>query len=365
MQTPVPKKGKKIIYVSPYYDPAVPSGANRRFDEICSRLAKDFGENFTLVVSQGKTPSWWTGGNLEEVDYRFSHATKFSSAREIAQILDAKEPSIVIMESIPIPFRALKRHLHIQTAYDFRYFHSFSKSALYRLLFTNFLKRQWRRCQYILTCSEFSIDELERFVGFPRERVIKSFFGINEKIFDTPRSGEKEYDIIYVGHFDRHKNHAPLIDALALLDKSLKVLFIGVDNGLESSLKERATRHGLSNVEFKTVRDEKKVWEYYTKSKLFVSPSLYEGFGMPTIEALALGLPATISDIQVFHEVGGDLVTYFDPTDPKDIASKISNALKSGDIPPQEQVKAQLEQFLWKNIYRKFLSDISNLTLGA
>ena len=357
------KSGQGIVYISPYYDPGVPSGANRRFDEVCRRLLADHGKQFTLIVAKGKVPAWWKGANLHEVDYHFDHRSKFATRREIARILDTLPPSIVIMESIPIPFRALRRHTPIQTAYDFRYFHPFSKSALYRLFFSRYLKRQWGRCQYILTCSEFSIQELVQHVGFPRERVIKSYFGINEKIFDIPHlpESEKEYDIIYVGHFDGHKNHAPLIDALALLDKSLKVLFIGVDNGLVGSLKARAASLGLTNITLMTVRDEQKVWEYYTKSRLFVSPSLYEGFGMPTIEALALGLPAAVSDIPVFHEVGGELVSYFNPKDPKDIARALSEKLKDPQPPSKELVRRQLDPFLWPNIYKKFIDDIQKL----
>ena len=354
---------ERVINISPYFDPAVPSGANRRFDEICRRLLADYGDRFTLVVAKGKVPAWWSGKNLHEVDYHFDHRSKFTVKREIARILDALPPSIVFMESIPVPFSALKRHIHIQTAYDFRYFHPFSKSFWYRLLFSSYLKRQWGKCQYILTCSEFSIDELATYVGFPRKRVIKSFFGINEKIFDVPHlpADQKTYDVIYVGHFDGHKNHAPLIDALAPLDKSLRVLFIGVDNGLLASLKKRAAQHGLTNIEWMTVRDEKKVWEYYTRSRVFVSPSLYEGFGMPTIEALALGLPAAISDIPVFHEVGGDLVSYFDPKDPKDIARVIKEKLAEFSPPPKERVRAHLEQFLWSTIYKKLREDVAKL----
>lgn len=352
---------KPIVYISPYYDPKVPSGANRRFNEICSRLLADFGDNFTLVVAKGKVPEWWSGKNLVEVDYQFNHKSKFSAAKEIATLLDSLPPSIVIMESIPIPFRALKRHTHFQAAYDFRYFYGFSKSFLYRLFFTQYLKYQWRNCQHIVTCSEFSIDELAHHIGYPRSQVVKSFFGINDNIFNVPHLPleKKEYDFIYVGHFDGHKNHAPLIEALGMMDKNIKVLFIGVDNGKLAGLKMRATELGLSNITFTTIRDEKQVWEMYTKSRVFVSPSIYEGFGMPTIEALALGLPVAISDIKVFHEVGGDLATYFNPMDPNDIKAKLEQVLASPTPPPVEKVRAALEQFTWSAIYKKFLEDIS------
>lgn len=354
---------EKIVYVNPYYNPAVPSGANRRVNEIIPRFVRDFGDNFTLIVTKGMAPEGYTG-KLVEVDYHFNHQSKFSAARQIATALDGMPPSTVVCESIPIPFRALKRHKHFQVAYDFRYFYPFSKSFLYRLMFSRYLKYEWGHSQFMVTCSEFSIDELARHIGYPRERVVKSFFGINEKIFDVPHLPleQKEYDLIYVGHFDGHKNHAPLIDALGTMDKNLKVLFIGVDNGLLGSLKERAVALGLTNISWMTVRDEKKVWEYYTKSRVFVSPSVYEGFGMPTIEALALGLPVVLSDIKVFHEVGGDLATYFDPHSPKDIAEKLNTALGNPTPPDTAKVRAQLDPFLWENIYKKFVEDLKKFS---
>ncbi len=352
-----------VVYVSPYYDPAVPSGANRRFDAIGKRLLADFGDDFTLMVAKGKVPSWWNGKDLVELDYHFDHKSKFGVADEVAKELDRRRKSVVIMESIPIPFASMKRHIHVQCAYDFRYFYGFSKSLLYRLLFTHYLRYQWRKSGYMLTCSEFSIGELVRYVGYPRQRIVKSFFGINEGIFEVPHlpSNEKTYDLIYVGHFDGHKNHAPLIEALGMMDKGLKVLFAGVDRGKRASLEERAKELGLTSVEFTTIKDERKVWEAYTKSKVFVSPSLYEGFGMPTIEALALGVPAVVSDIPVFHEVGGDLVTYFDPHDPKDIKGKLESALAQPTPPDAEKVRARLEPYLWENIYARLLEDLAAL----
>ena len=107
----------RIIYVSPYYDPKVPSGANRRFDEVCKRFLADYGESFTLMVSRGKVPEWWNGKNLVEIDYEFNHLSKFKAEKQIASELDKRPPSIVIMESIPIPFKALARHKHFQAAY--------------------------------------------------------------------------------------------------------------------------------------------------------------------------------------------------------------------------------------------------------
>ncbi len=355
-----------VIYVSPYYDPKVYSGGNRRFGELVSRFKRDLGGKFTLVVTKGKAPENWDG-KLVEIAYEFNHVSKFSAAKEIAEFLDSQPPSIVILESVPIPFAALKRHVHFQVAYDFRYFTGDSKGFLYRMAFSQYLKNQWSRSQFMVTCSDFSIDELKKYVGYDPKRVVKSFFGIDENVFDIAKepAPAKEIDIIYVGHYEKRKNHEALVRAVALIDKNLKVFFIGRDNGLEMSLKELCKELGLTNVEFGKSVDDKTLWNLYRKSRVFAYPSTYEGFGIPTIEALALGVPAVISDVPVFHEVGGDLVTYFDPLDPKDIAEKIKARLADGAVPPPEKVRAHLEQFFWENIYKTFVDDLQKFSEEA
>ena len=348
-----------VVYISPYYDPEVHSGGNRRFGELVERFKRDLGDDFTLIVTKGKAPKGWDG-KLIEVTYEFNHMSKFATASEIGKILDTLPPSIVVLESVPIPFAALKRHVHVQVAYDFRYFTGDSKGFLYRMAFSQYLKNQWARSEYMLTCSDFSIDELHKYVGYDPKRVIKSFFGIDERVLDIANEPEpaKEYDIIYVGHYEKRKNHEALIRAIALIDKKLRVFFIGRDNGLELSLKNLCVELGLTNVEFGKSVDDKTLWNMYRKSRVFAYPSTYEGFGIPTIEALALGVPAVISDVPVFHEVGADLVSYFDPHNPQDIANKIKIALENPVVPSPEKVRKHLEQFFWENIYKTMLEDL-------
>ncbi len=356
---------KKVVYVSPYYDPAVPSGANRRFDEITRRFSRDLGQDFTLIVAKEKAPTWWNtrSGNLVEVNYHFNHVSKFAAAREISAALDRLPPSIVIIESIPIPYRALKRHAHFQVAYDFRYFASESKGFFYRLIFSAYLKSQWRRAQYFVTCSDFSIAELQKHVGFDPARVVKSYFGIDERLLaEEPILEQKNIDVIYVGHFEARKNHAPLLRAVAEVNKDLRVCLVGVDNGLKKSLQDLSQTLGLTNVSFETINDDVALWKLYRQSRVFAYPSLYEGFGIPLIEALALHVPVIASDIPIFHEVGGEFASYFNPRDPHDIARSLRTAL---DAPPQldhARVREHLEKFVWENIYTKFSSDLHRLS---
>lgn len=350
-----------IVYISPYYKPDDSSGGNRRFNELCKRFNQELGKDFTLIVTKGQVPPWWDEkSNLIEIKYNFDHLSKFKATKQIADYLDSIPPSIVVLESVPIPFKALKRHAHFQVAYDFRYFTGKSKSFLYRLVFSQYLKYQWKHSEFFVTPTDFSIAELQKYVGYDKNKVIKSYFGIDKSLLemtDLPTL-EKKYDLIYVGHFEKRKNHEPLLRAIAKVNKDLKVKLIGYDTGLQTYLEKLAQDLGLTQTTFESVNNDKLLWQYYRESKVFVSPSIYEGFGIPIIEALVLGIPVICTDMQVFHEVGGDLVTYFNPYDPSDIAEKISNALATQKTPPPEVVKQHLQKFVWDTIHEKFEHDL-------
>lgn len=350
-----------IVYISPYYKPGFTSGANRRFDEICERLVRDRRSDFTLVVAKGCIPHWWNRGNIFEVDYNFNHKSKFVAVSQISRILNSLPPSVAIVESIPIPFKALRRHIHFQMAYDFRYFKSFSKGLLYRLVFNPYLKYQWGHSEFIVTPTEFSINELVKYVGYKRDKILKSYFGVNESLLDEKyrEPVKKTIDILYVSHFDGHKNHEPLLRAVAKIDKKLRLTLIGQDNGKRNKIEILAKKLGLENIVFDAINDDNQMWQLYRESRVFSFPSLYEGFGMPLIEALSLGVPTTCSDIPVFREIGEDLVTYYDPKNPDDIARVIKEALDNGKPPELETVKKHIHSFTWDEIYKNFISDLN------
>jgi glycosyltransferase involved in cell wall biosynthesis len=90
----------------------------------------------------------------------------------------------------------------------------------------------------------------------------------------------------------------------------------------------------------------------YRQALLFVFPSLYEGFGIPLIEAMATGTPVLCSSIPVFHEIGLDFVSYFDPNSISDLEASLIFALSRG----QDHNKLQLA----KNHVRKNYSYESN-----
>src|SRR3982074_854990 len=114
---------RNIIYCAPYYDPAIPSGANRRVVELCKRFDSQFGEAFELIVAKGKRPAGLPRAIVHEIDYApKSMLSRLRARRQIEKILGSHSPATFVNEFLPIPFRSLRKHLHFQVVYDLRYF---------------------------------------------------------------------------------------------------------------------------------------------------------------------------------------------------------------------------------------------------
>ena len=94
------------------------------------------------------------------------------------------------------------------------------------------------------------------------------------------------------------------------------------------------------------ISDEELV-RLYNQAECFVFPSLYEGFGLPPLEAMACGCPVLVSDIPVEREVCGDAALYFNPLEPSEILRMITQYLSNADV-----IKETMRQKGYDNIQR-------------
>jgi len=175
----------------------------------------------------------------------------------------------------------------------------------------------------VIAVSEHVRDDLVARLGIPGERVRVVYHGVDHDRF-TPGDAAREPYLLYPANWWPHKNHARLLEAFALVRRErpdLRLVLTGA--GHPASLPAGVESRGR-------VSDEALV-DLYRRASALVFPSLYEGFGLPALEAMACSCPVAVSRVAALPEVCGDAAVYFDPASVEDVARGIVEVL---DRPP-------------------------------
>lgn len=245
-----------------------------------------------------------------------------------------------LFEAMHLPLIRPKRVTTLLTVHDLRCIYP-GNGFLQRLLFSNVLRKALRRADHVVTVSRAMRDEILRF--YPRTPVSVVYNGIESSIFDTISAADcaqvaKLYSLpsdflLAIGHFERRKNYPELIRAISILKAKAQVLqlvIVGNDSGGMAQLQEQVDELGLTDqVHLLKGLSDHELRCIYLLCRLFVFSSLYEGFGIPILEAMAAGKPMVLSDLPVFREISQDQAIYFHSHDPHAMAAAIRNALAS------------------------------------
>jgi glycosyltransferase involved in cell wall biosynthesis len=182
------------------------------------------------------------------------------------------------------------------------------------------------RADAILCVSEFTAGEVRRYLGVEPERLTVAHPPISNP-WDTPetthaKEGEGRY-LLTVGNLKTHKNFKTLIAAFDLIRDRIPhdLVVVGQRGGFMNSDPDLGKLASLQNgrVRFTGHVSDSELRRYYRNADVFVLPSIYEGFGSPVVEAMALGCPVACSNIASLPEVAGDAAMLFDPFSVEDI----------------------------------------------
>jgi glycosyltransferase involved in cell wall biosynthesis len=199
-----------------------------------------------------------------------------------------------------------------------------------------------RRANRVLTVSESSKRDILRFVDTEPERIDVIYnaydesFAIEPEEEDMARVRERyqlhDEFVLYAGNVKPHKNLERLIQAFDLVRKQgldhLKLVLIGDDISKYTALRRAVHQHNLHKyVRFLGYMPEETLAVMYRLAGVFVFPSLYEGFGLPPLEAMASGTPVVTSNVSSMPEVAADAAVLVDPYDPQAIADGIYRVL--------------------------------------
>jgi glycosyltransferase involved in cell wall biosynthesis len=143
-----------------------------------------------------------------------------------------------------------------------------------------------------------------------------------------------------------------------------QLLIAGGQGWLYQEILAEAEKHG-GRVRILGFVDDADLPALYRHAALFAFPSLYEGFGLPVLEAMACGVPVVCSNASSLPEVAGDAALLVDPLDTDGLAAAIARALADGDLREGMIVRgfAQAARFTWKQAARQLLGVFD--TLGS
>jgi len=215
------------------------------------------------------------------------------------------------------------------------------------------------RASYITVISNTTRDELILHYRVDPNRVSVTYDALDINFLQVLKT-QKPFNfynsayILYIGNAYPHKNLERLISAFCLILKKrkIKLVLAGDDNYFFHRLKNDVKKLGLhKDILFFGKASDSDLINLYTHAKCLVFPSLMEGFGLPNLESLACGCLPVVSDIPVFHEIWGNLLSYFNPKDIDDMASKILATISFPINVYRDRVnlaKTRIKDFSWE-----------------
>lgn len=255
----------------------------------------------------------------------------------------------------------------IATHHDITYLrHPESYSRRFVWLYRTLTPLLLKRVRYLMTVSDFSRREIARSYGFPLARIIVVKNAVSGDFTPAPAghapAAAKPY-LLAVSSVNAHKNLHRMIDAFLGLDDVPEVE-LRIVGGAHAAFAAHRQQTDSPRVRWLGRLSDAELIEQYRGALGFVFPSLYEGFGIPPLEAQACGCPVLASWAASIPEVLGDSAAWFDPLDSADIARGMRQLV--GDAQLRAELKARgtanAARYSWANSAEK-VAQLIHITL--
>jgi glycosyltransferase involved in cell wall biosynthesis len=219
-----------------------------------------------------------------------------------------------------------------------------------------------KRCAVVLTPSETVAEQVSSELAFPRDRIVVTPEGVRPSALSTaPAAAKGRSYLLFTGTQEPRKNLDRLLRAFALLgDLDLDLVFAGPAGWGSGDLHRRCVELGIADrVQFPGYLSDRDLAATLAGARAFVFPSLYEGFGLPPLEAMAAGIPVVAARAGSLPEVLGDAPFWCDPLDVESIAAAIRRAVTDDELRVRASAagRERVAVYDW--------AETARLTLGA
>lgn len=308
-------------------------------------LARDLGPNLSVVALpvSARRPEQWAAGELGLLP-RAATRAGVQVLHSLANFAPASGHFTRVLTVHDLQYRAVPELL----------------SAPRRLGTAALMRLATRRAARIIAVSEFTAGELVSGLGVPRERidVVPNGPGIRPSGAIAEEELRRRYELgarpvaLTISTALAHKNLRGLLDGFAELPAPRRPALVIVGAGTDAGeLVQHARAIGIaSDARLLGYQPAEVVEGLYRVAACAVMPSLYEGFGLPVLEAMARGVPVACSDIPALREVAGEGAVWFDPRRPAAIATAIERLLSDTALARRLRAEGpgRAAQFSWR-----------------
>ena len=262
------------------------------------------------------------------------------------------------------------------------------QSGIWRSLHFQLTRRVLRGAARIFAVSNFTKTEIEKLFEIPAERIEVVYNAIDERFLHGHASAAdreliaQRYQVaypflLYAGRISPHKNVVRMIEAFSALKTALerdqiypdlKLIIIGDDLSGNPDLRRTVVRSGVQNdVRFLGFIPIEVLRIFYDEAKIFVFPSLYEGFGLPPLEAMAHGTPVVTSNVSSLPEVVGSAAVLVNPENVFEIMRALHRVLTDQALRDRlkERGYQQTAKFSWETSVRRILETYHQIAEGG
>lgn len=331
----IPESEEVVLYLRKKIEMGPPG---RRF-QIRTRLPKvDFSLPRHWKLSGIWAPRFWTQAGLSWAMLR-------------------QKPDVLFVPVHTVPFLHPKNT--VVTVHGLEYEFCPEAYSWWGRFFLRFFTRySCRAAARVISVSENTKQDVMRLYGVPEKKIRVIYEG-----FSQPEPGEPDPTrsiqvsqpyLLFIGRLEERKNIVRVIEAFEILKKEYHIphvlLLIGKPGYNYDKIRRKIRRsREKENIREAGYVSEVEKWRLLRKADALVFASLYEGFGLPILEAQSLGVPVVTSSVSSLPEVGGEGAIYVDPLDPHSIAEGLRSVLPLGGLRDDilKKGKKNAEKFSW------------------
>lgn len=344
------------VYINARFMTQSCTGVQRVASELSVRLPALLNHKIVFLCPKGQLKNMLPNIDLHQFGYLKGHL--WEQIEMPIFLSRQKNPYILVnfCNSAPILIQNKITTVHDMSVFQKEKWFNWRFKWLYRFLFSCLIRGN----SIVVTVSHFSRDEILRmFPRFKRENINVVYHGSIRKNEENVTAPNRESYFLAVSSIDPRKNIGNILKAFN--NPKHKIKLIGGGGKAFNDV-----RHSSSeNIEFLGFVSDDELKAHYKKAKGLVNASLYEGFGLPIIEAMSYGLPCIISDIPAYRELFSGAALFFNPKNPVALAEKLE------ELETNQQLSAGLIQkgfekasgFSWDRAAQEYREIIENKLL--